>query len=127
MNEQKIINDRVYLNLPQFLFRNIVLIFIDILKYKVGQSIKRTLFNIIYYFIYLLSTNLINYEQLLYNFQFKIRFDIKSNFFFSIILILNISECVCWNFIQTPLNMQAVKAIDIKKIISDESDEKRCF
>lgn len=49
--------------------------------------------------------------------KFQIKFDIKINSFFLLILFADITEFVAWFFNKSPFNTQALAAIDIKNII----------
>lgn len=56
------------------------------------------------------------------NSKFKIKFNIKSDFLFLLILFVNIIELISWFINKTPFNAQTLAAVDIKIIITQLSD-----
>ena len=124
-NEEFIIIATNCIDIAQFAARQIILSFFEILKTAYGQSNQRTILDIIYYFFFLLITNLksndgIDFSGELDTFQFKI--NLKADLSFFSILALDIIELISWTFMKTGFNAQALNAVNIKMIVTQNPD-----
>lgn len=94
---------------------------LELVKIVFGQLKSRSFFNILYYFFYLLSfsINTINYNTL--ERKQNITFSFKTDFLFLLILIICIIELVSWNFMKSPFNTQALNAINLNVLITEQA------
>lgn len=115
----------IKIDVAQFLFRFLLFSAIEINKLSFGQTNKRFFLNEFFYFIFLLATgttinegeNLLATTNLMFKDNFTTR--LKINILFTIILIINVSELISWLFMKSPLNNQAITAVNIKTIIKE--------
>lgn len=110
--------ENLYVDYSKFLFRLILLSIIEFIKISYGQQLWRVLFDILFYFFFLLATSFVQIDKNA-SITCTILTKFKISFFFLIILVIDISELISWNFIKNPINTQAVNAIDIKVIIEE--------
>lgn len=111
------------LDIAQFIFRQMILLCLDIIKIFYGQEIFRTIMDILFYFFFLLFTSLKS-NELVNNYnnsdKFQFKFSLKKDLFFVILLMFVFIELVSWMFMKAAFNTQAINAIDIRNILKEE-------
>ena len=115
----------IKIDIAQFFFRFLLFSAIEFNKLSFGQTKKRVLLDVFFYLFFLLTIGMTTYTQKntftqnilkqLLNFLTKAII----NFLFTMILIINVSELISWIFMKSPLNNQAITAVDIKAIIEE--------
>lgn len=114
-------NTEIFIDFYQFIFRFLSLIIIEIFKISYGEKVIRFTLDSFFYLFFLLSTSIFNFKK-----YFKAYANIFTrlciDFLFLFILVIDISELISWNFINSAINTQAISAINIKIIIDEYSD-----
>lgn len=103
--------NKYYLNIPQFIFRTILFIIIEVVKFKFGQGLFRSFHYLVFFIFFLFSASIETNRN-----------NVIKHIFFSIFIIIDITEAFSWYFMISAINYQAIHAIDFDYITNDHKE-----